>query len=276
MTMLVGAGAGEGFTAGLDLVPVALRDVRARMLDVCDNLGVQDWQAQSRCELWSVHDVVRHVRDVCRIHGEGLRREPTPLATGVPFDARETPRRWLEATAGQAPMDSLRELRELGAAEAPALDARLSGYTDDIVAGPYGPIHWTVLTAHVFWDAWLHDRDVTEVVGGGALSSPVEDQVMALYTLLIASMPAARMEHHFDLTVALTGGDGQRYAVSVVPGSVTLRAAEGPDDGELHGELGPVVDALAGRGPELEHVLHGPRPLLEPLTWMRGRLRPAS
>ncbi|MGI9023489.1 MAG: hypothetical protein ACR2HV_09730 [Acidimicrobiales bacterium] len=47
-----------------------------------------------------------------------------------------------------------------------------------MVNGPYGPVHWTILSAHVFWDARLHARDVTEVLGGGGHSAPVEDELV--------------------------------------------------------------------------------------------------
>jgi hypothetical protein len=275
MTVLLEANAAMGFSAGLDLLPVALRSLRTRVLEACETLESPEWRLQSRCELWSVHDVVRHVRDACRIHVASLCRQPTPFSSGDPFDTRETPRRWLERTAGQAPGDTLDELRRCCTAEEVALNARLADPTDEAVGGPYGEIHWTVLSAHVFWDAWLHERDVTEVLGRAAPSTPAEDPVAALYSLLIASMPAVRVRRHFRLGVALAGGDGTTYTASVVPGSVSVRGAEAPDDCDLSGELAAVADALAGRGRELELVLHGEPSLLEPLTWLRSRLLPA-
>jgi hypothetical protein len=276
MAVLLEANAATGFTAGLDLLPVALRSLRTRVLEAYENLEPHEWRLQSRCELWSVHDVVRHVRDACRIHVASLCRQPTPFSSGDPFDTRETPRRWLERTADQSPEDTLDELRGCCAVEEAALAARVADPTDEVVGGPYGQIHWSVLSAHVFWDAWLHDRDVTEVLARGGPSTPAEDPVAAFYSLLIASMPAVRVKHHFALSVALAGGDGTGYAASVVPGRVSLRDGEAPDGCDLGGELGAVADALAGRGPELELVLHGEPSLLEPLTWLRARLLPVA
>jgi hypothetical protein len=117
---------------------------------------------------------------------------------------------------------------------------------------------------------------VTEALRRESRSTPEEDRVVALYSLLIASMPAVRVDYPFDLTVALVGADRTRYVASVTPGRVDVRTAAAADDADLEGVLGPVADALAGRGPELESVLHGERALLEPLTWLRARLRPGS
>ena len=269
------AEATAGLGAGLDVLPVALRRLRSRVLDICEGLADADWQRQSRCDLWTVHDVVRHVRDACHIHTAGLRSEPTPFSSGEPFDTRETPRRWLEPTSGETPEDTVAALRECGAAEEIALEARLANHADDLVGGPYGTIHWTVFSAHVFWDAWLHARDVTEVLDQDDRSTAVEEHLAALYGLLIASMPAVRRQHRFDATVALLGADGTTYFAAVEPARVTVRAGGGSDDADLRGELAPVVDSLAGRGPTLDRLLHGERSALEPLTWLRPRLAPA-
>ena len=197
--------------------------MRQRLLDVTDRLTLDDWGRRSRCELWSIHDVIPHVRDACRLHVDGLRREGVSPLTRT-FDARRTPQEWLEPTAGERPEETVAELRLLCGREAKALDFRLRRYTDEVVMAPYAPVHWTILTAHVFWDAWLQVRDVTEALDGGFPSTPVEDGVVALYALLIASLPAMRTNHHFGVTVLLTGVDGREHVASVAPGHVTLRS----------------------------------------------------
>jgi uncharacterized protein (TIGR03083 family) len=265
-----------GFGAGLDELPVALRSVRTRQLDLCRRLADDDWGRQSRCHLWTVHDVVRHVRDGCRLHVEWLRTGVSSLHREGPFDARKTPLRWLERTASQAPDETMAELADLCAQEATALDARLARGGDERTDAPYGPAHWTILTAHVFWDAWIHHRDVTQPLGVDHTWSPVEDGMMALYALLIASIPAARLNHPLDVTVELTAGDGHAYQASVRPAQVVVDPEDGFYQATLRGELVAVVDSLAGRGPEPDAVLHGDPAACEVLSWMRSRLLPES
>lgn len=273
--LVLAADVAAGFNAGSGDVALALRSLRRRQLELCRRLGDLDWQHPSRCELWSVHDVVRHVRDGCRLHVRYLRDGQPAFTSDDPFNARETPLRWLEETASQTPAETMAGLPDLYAEEADALDARMARGGDDRVEAPYGPVHWTILTAHVFWDAWVHDRDVTQPLGAAHASSPVEDGVVALYALLIASMPAAAASHPFEATVALKADEGRAYLVSVRPGHVTLRPDDGSGEAILRGDLAAVVDGLAGRGSELAAVLHGSESAREPLSWLRSRLLPA-
>lgn len=136
--------------------------------------------------------------------------------------------------------------------------------------GPYGPVHWTVLVAHVLWDGWLHVRDV-----GARSSTPVEDSVVALYALLIASVPARIAGFPLDVSVDLTGSDRRHLVGVVAPGHVTLRVGRSTGTEDLRGELGPVADALSGRGPDLDQVLHGDSAVRLPLTWLRLVMVPA-
>ncbi len=263
-----------GLTAGRTEVPLALRGVRERWVTLAEGLAGAGWRGPSRCELWTAHDVLRHVRDACRLHVAGLRREPSS-PFDEPFDARATPPRWLERSAGEAPEATLDELRLLGAEEASALRDRLDTPGQEAVPGPYGPVPWTVLTAHVVWDAWLHERDVAHLTGGGLPSMPVEDAVVAGYGLFIASMVAVQRSHHFELTVALSGTD-RDYLAAVAPGHVELRVVPSPAPADLRGSLGAVVDSLAGRGSALADVLEGDPGQARPLTWLGAMLAPPT
>jgi uncharacterized protein (TIGR03083 family) len=264
-----------GFSAGLDEVPEALAAVRRRLLRLVGDMGPEDWARPSRCQGWTVQDVVRHVRDGCRLHISRLRHAAGP-GPAEPFDARRTPQLWLERTAGESTGETARSLAATCSEEARALDARLVEGGDALVAAPYGPAHWTILTAHVVWDAWLHVRDVTESAGGGEPSTPVEDRVVGLYAVLIASIPAQLREHRFEGTLALTTDDGREHLATVAPGRASLREVLPPAAADLRGDLHQVVDALAGRPPALEEALHGDPVLREPLTWLASVLAPLA
>lgn len=256
-------------------MPLALAAVRARLLGVTDRLTAEDWQSASRCEQWSVHHVLRHVRDACRLHARQL-RSPGISILAPGFDARRTPQEWLEPSEGEAPETTAADLRLLVTDEEAVLGARIEGFRDETVMGPYGPAHWTVLTTHVFWDAWLHLRDVTAALGWPDAPTPVEEEVVTLYALLIASMPAALHGHSFTATVDLIGSDARHHLAQVAPGRVSLRSGDAPTgDEQLHGDVAPVVDALAGRGPPVPSVLRGDPAALEPLTWLSPILAPA-
>lgn len=263
----------EGFTAGRDQLPFVLRAVRERLIQVGGELDEREWRASSRCELWTVHDVFRHIRDGCQVHLDTL-RDGMSSSLDEPFDSRETPLRWLAASDGESPETTLAELEALAAAEAEVLGDRLTArYTSEVVPGPYGPVHWTVLTSHVLWDTWLHEGDVTEPLGRARRSPPAEEAMIALYSLLIASMPAALQGRPLAATVSLAAEE-RRYVASVAPGRVALRLAEGKSNADLLGDLVPVVNALAGRGEPLDRTLAGDPAVREPFTWLAAMLRP--
>ena len=269
------ADTGGGFVNGFAEVGTALRELRTQFLTTFSGLGADEWLRRSRCELWTVHDVVRHVRDVCKIHVARLRGDPSPFPSEEPFEGQEMPLRWLRHTADETPADTLRDLEQLAAAEHDALAARTRQGGDRTENGPYGPVHWTILTAHIFWDAWLHERDVTEPLGLGHLATAGEDRVAALYGLLIASIPAAFVGQSVATTVGLRASSEQRYIVGLTSSGAALRPAGAQDQTDLEGELLSVLDALAGRGPEVEAVLVGDWSAREPLTWLRAFMVPA-
>lgn len=107
--VFIEAATAGGFTAGFHLVPVAFRSLRERVVALVDTFDADDWGRQSGCELWTVHDVVRHVRDACAIHVQSLRREGNALLD-EPFDNRRTPLRWLERTARELPAKTVDDL----------------------------------------------------------------------------------------------------------------------------------------------------------------------
>jgi uncharacterized protein (TIGR03083 family) len=262
-----------GFSAGFDDVAVALRTGREQLIALTENLAPDDWQRPSRCEVWTVHDVVRHVRDICRLHVTELRGE-AHATFDEPFDNRTTPARWLERTSGESPRQTVDDLRALAAEEAHELAARVQDKGRQVIPGPYGPVHWTVLVAHIAWDGWLHERDVTEPLGRPRPSTPAEEAVVSTYGLLIASLPALQAKYSFGVTVALSGGDGRTYIADVAPARVTLRDGNEGGPADLRGDVEGVVDALSGRGADVESVLAGDAQRREPLTWLRPRLRP--
>lgn len=265
----------DGVTAGLDQLPLALRALRRRLIGLTGRLDADAWAGPSRCHAWTAHQVVRHVRDACRLHvGELCRTPYWPFERG--FDTRATPDEWLTLSDGETPEETSAALRRFSAEEGSAFDARLEAPENEIIGGPYGPIPWSILSCHVHWDAWLHERDVAQVTGGGSPTTPVEEAFAAAYGLFISSMGAVLMGlPPFQTTVGLSQDD-RHYLVTVRPGHVELSSATSVDGADLHGSLADVVDSLAGRGPEPAEVLSGDPALIAPLAFVRARLRPAA
>lgn len=269
----IAADTDAGLTTGIDHLADALLSLRRRMLDVAERLSPDDWGRPSRCHLWSAHDVVRHVRDACRIHVDRLSGS-AQVALEQPFDPRTTPLRWLERTAGESPAATVGDLQDLSPVEDQGLRAWIGKGTDRKLLAPYGLVHWSVLSAHIFWDAWLHERDISLALDLDSDPPVVEELVSGFYALLIASIPAMHLSYPLQCTVALDGASGRRHVGQVTPGRVELHTDDPSLAVDLHGDLGAVVDSLAGRGPHPRHVLVGDPALIEPLTWVRSLMIP--
>jgi hypothetical protein len=183
------------------------------------------------------------------------------LATG--FDPRITPREWLSASADEKPADTL---------------ARLASRTEEMLALargwmkagrrfdvwlPFGLVDWRVLTLHLFWDSWIHERDVL-LARGRLAEHPTSDEATGYataYGLFIATAVAAmfgeQVRHQFELSGAgagiydLNSEDG--VALSVIRAS-----SSGPPAAQ-------VADAVAGRAVAaavLDALPDGPRTAL--------------
>ncbi|GAA0385133.1 hypothetical protein GCM10009530_40080 [Microbispora corallina] len=76
------AGAAERKTF---IEPLTIR--RRALVDLVQNMPDSCWNMQSRCSEWSIHQVVRHVRDVARIHVARLGGVTFPFSTSGPSSA---------------------------------------------------------------------------------------------------------------------------------------------------------------------------------------------
>lgn len=76
------------------------------------------------------------------------------------FDPRITPRGWLTTSVGESPSATLSRFVTTTGELLAVLRARLAQHRRFDVHLPFGPMDWTVLVLHGFWDCWLHERDV--------------------------------------------------------------------------------------------------------------------
>ena len=231
-----------------DLNPARLLEVfaaqRRRFAAVLQGFGPDDWAAPTRCATWSAHDVVRHLCD-CTALGAGAGPDDRTLDLTAGFDPRTTPRGWLAASAGESPDATLSRLTA-------ATDGLLARARDRLARGrqfdlhlPYGPMDWTVLLLHAFWESWIHERDVLLARGAEHPTSDDATGYAAAYGVFIAAAVASMFGAPVQDKLTL-GGDGggvfdldSRGAVTL---TVTRMATAGPPAAQL-------TDALAGRAP---------------------------
>src|SRR6266851_2771211 len=241
-------------TAGAcDINPRHLLEVfgrqRQRFVAVLQGFGPDDWAAPTRCADWCAHDVVRHLCDGNGI-GIAVGSDDRTLDLTAGFDPRITPRRWLNASASESPDATLARFVATSDKLLTRAGHRLAHNRRFDVRMPYGPMDWTVLMLHGFWDSWLHERDVLLARGADHPTDDAATAYAAAYGVFIAAAVASIFGDPVSDRLRL-GGDGggvfdldTREAVTL---TVTTVTTSGPP-------VAQVTDALAGR-PQTAAVL---------------------
>lgn len=260
----------SGYSGGPFAVLDAFVSQRARFLGRVAGLDDTAWGAATRCAEWNVHDVVRHVRDVAALHVFQLGGPFPGFRLTREFDPVVTPKRWLEASSGESPQDTVRELTRLVREEERLLRAKAEADPEETTLGALGRIlNWSVASAHTFWDAWMHERDVVLPRGELAEYPANETRLATMYGLLCAAAPASWREDYVHTRLLLEGSPDGAYVLTAVDGVLRVLGAPGDGTEQLTGAVGPTLDSLAGRGPDLAEVLDGSSPAVEQLSLLR-------
>ena len=267
----------------------ALRSQRRRLLDLFRGFGDETWAAPTRCTEWSVHEVVRHLCDVT-LKSTALLRGATPESVGTEdVDPRTTPATWLTRSAGERPHDTLVVFEDASAELLAEVDRHIRDASDAEVPWLYGQVPWSIAVLHVFWDAWVHERDILLPLRRPHESPAVESRAAATYGLTMGCLPALVAGTPLDETVVLAGDGGGVFqlearnggpnareltmAATALPGEVTITTRDSDVGGRRRraprGVL-DVVDSLVGRGPELTEVLRGPPERVQRLGMLRA------
>ena len=219
-------------------------DQRQRFVSILQGFGPGDWAAPTRCADWSAHDVVRHLCDATAFAAAAGADDRT-LDMTAGFDPRTSPRRFLAASAGESPAATLGRLVATTSELLACARGRLAGGSRFDVYLPYGPMDWTVLILHLFWDSWIHERDVLLARGAEHPTSDDATGYAAAYGLFISAVVASLFGDPVRDTLMLGGDSGGTFDLDS-RGAVTLTVgrehAAGPPAAE-------VADALAGRAP---------------------------
>lgn len=262
----------RGLSAGPEAIGAALQRQRSNFVRLISKLDPDAWSAGSRCSAWSVHDVVRHVVNVAELHVGLLSNSPdvARFLRHGPFQPTTTPGLWLQDSPRHSPEETVQTLAGLVEQERKLFAARAAGPEGPLMPAPSGrQLHWSTLSLHMLWDAWIHERDVALALGWEP-ESRVEDFVpVTLYGLLIAAGVGMIAGNPPATTIELRDATGSpRYEIGVVEDDVFVAA--GVDTAaQGHGDAAEVLDSLTGRGPDLTQALPAPESVLQSLGVLR-------
>jgi uncharacterized protein (TIGR03083 family) len=225
---------------------------RRRLQATLAGLGVDEWSAPSRCDGWTVQDVVAHLVTVNNFWNAstvaGLRGTPTRVLAG--FDPAATPTLLVGSMRALTPTEVLDQF-------VASNDAFLGTIADldepqwsNVAESPAGHVPVRLLAQHALWDCWIHERDIALPLG--MIPDVEPDEVISSLRYAVALSPA------FDIscgnacvgsfTVEATAPDAN-FALEVGAAAVVRDDTVASDAPCLRGDAVVLLEALSLRAP---------------------------
>jgi len=224
---------------------------RRRLGALLDGLDDGQWAAASRCDGWSVREVVAHLVHTDRFWaasaGAGLAGEPTRILAA--FDPVATPPLLVDASAGVGNGELLARYDAGVEGLAAVLGAVDGDRWDDVVAeAPPGHVPLRAVAAHALWDGWVHERDVVLPLGLEPTEEPDEVAVCLAYVAGLAPAFLATTGSTRTGTLAIVGRDPD-VSVVVEAGETVVVSHGAPPPGAavVEGSSVVLVEALSFR-----------------------------
>lgn len=241
---------------------------RRRLASLLGGLDDEQWVTASRCEGWSVRDVVAHLVSTNQFWafsiGAALAGEPTRFL--AEFDPVASPAELVEAGRSEPTADVLARFVETNEACADAVaDLRDDGWSM-LGEAPPGHVPLRAVALHALWDSWIHERDIVVPLGLTPVEEPDEIAGCLVYGAALgpALSVAGGATRQGAITVEATNPD-LRFVVEVGE-SVVVRAGDAPADAlRLAGPAVELIEALSFRGPL-------PCPVADDDRWLIGGL----
>jgi uncharacterized protein (TIGR03083 family) len=257
-----------GVGGGSQRIASALFDQRRRFHAMLEGLPRATWAAPTRCSEWSVDDVARHVVDAAEQFDDRLDWYPDRWPS---FDPRETPKLWLAKSSGQPPEETLRLLEDAREQEWSAQQRMRENFDELELTGIFGRrAHWSVFALHVFFDAWVHERDVAIPLGIPLRYSNNERVLITMHALLLASQASVLDGSPIHASVVLHDDSVELgFELSHGGDGIVVDTASPVSSPTVSGEFAPTVDSLVGRGPRPSELLRGDPAVISKLSRLR-------
>lgn len=230
--------------------PVARQ--RRRLEVMVGALSETEWKSPSRCEGWTVQDVIAHLVGVNGFWeisvSAGIAGAPTRVLAG--FDPAAHPPLMVDAMREQTPDGVLAQFVQSNDGFLSALaDLDDRGWST-IAESPAGHVPIRLLAYHALWDGWVHEHDIALPLG---LTPPAEpDEIQSCLRYAAAVSPAFAISSGAECggVFAVEANDPELRFTVEVGESVIVHDGEAPPDApRLRGRAVDLIEALSIRAP---------------------------
>jgi uncharacterized protein (TIGR03083 family) len=255
------------FTEAPGDLAVPLLRQRRRLGAVLEGLDAEHWSTQSRCESWSVRDVVAHLVGADQFWvlstSAALAGEPTRYLDG--FDPVVIPAQMVEQTQGQPPDEVLATYLAGVEAFADVVTGLDDAQWSMPAEGPPGHVALHCMIRHALWDAWVHERDIVLPLGSAPVEEPDEVVACLEYAAAVGPTFLSLLGTSRSGTLAVLGTDPTARVMVELGESVTVGVGiqeVPPGAVVLEGPSVELVEAFSVRAPFPCAVPDGDRWLL--------------
>ena len=241
---------------------------RLRLGAILAGLDDEQWAAPTRCESWSVRDVVSHLVSTNHFWAisasAGLAGTPTKiLAT---FDPVTSPARLVDDQRSVPAAAILEQYEESTASLVELLEGLDEGAWEALAEAPPGHVALSAVMAHALWDAWVHERDILLPLGLDPAVEPDEVAVSLAYAATLGPGFAVATGSTRRGRLAVRATDPEVLFVVEVDGFVHVREGEAdPGTPCLAGRAVDLLEGLSLRGPLVHQLAADDRWLVEGL-----------
>ncbi len=225
---------------------------RARLAARLDGLDDEQWAAPTRCEGWSVQDVIAHLITTNQFWSlsvaRGLDGDPTRIL--AEFDPVATPAQLVDAVRSRSPGETLEQFRATNDELAAMFGALDPDDWSRLAEAPPGHIAIDLLALHALWDAWIHERDIALPLGLQIVEEA--DEIAGSLVYIAALGPAFLASQETGRTGTLEVQATDPDVRVVVEIGTSIRLHDGSCDGDavvLTGDAVELVEALSFRAP---------------------------
>lgn len=224
---------------------------RRRFVDLLAGLAEDEWRQPSRCEGWTVQDVVTHLITTNQFWAfsiqAGLDGSSTELL--ATFDPVTSPAEMVAGVGAMPVGDTLAQFTESAEAFVGLVEGLAASDLDVLAEAPPGHVSVARVCDHAVWDSWVHERDVVLPLGRPPVVEADEVLASLRYgaTLGFAFGVSQGLPAEGRVLVEATDPDDRFVIEGSATGVRVSAAGEGSDERVLRGDAVDLVELLAFR-----------------------------
>ncbi len=224
---------------------------RRRLEENLAGLDADAWASASRCDGWTIQDVVAHLVGVNGFWeasvAAGLAGAPTRILER--FDPAAHPPLIIEPMRGLTPHEVLGQFVASNDGFLGALAVLDDDGWSTLAESPAGHVSIRMLAAHALWDAWVHERDVMIPLGVAPTEEPDEVAASLRYAAAVGPVLALGASDAFVGDLGVVAGDPDVSFTLTISDAVHVRDVPPVGLPCLSGPAVDLVEALSVRAP---------------------------